>query len=97
MESQNFVQERTLLHDMWVGLEGPANQGVHVRNLLLFILGLMGLYFELPKIHEYNYCGKKNQNYTDISMPMQPDHTLRNNTPVVEQYEEFSKQVQDYE
>ena len=47
----HFTPERTLLHEMWTSLRGEENQGVHRRNLLVFLLAVMGLAYQITKIH----------------------------------------------
>ncbi len=43
IDSVNFMIERGLINDMWIILEGTLNNGILPRNLLLFLLGIMGL------------------------------------------------------
>lgn len=54
VESHNFVKERTLVNDVWIALQGSANQGVSYRNLLLLIFGIMGISIDLPRFKKGN-------------------------------------------
>ena len=47
-QDKNFVKERTLLHDMWLVLMGDHYGGINERNLLQFLLAIVGFNFDLP-------------------------------------------------
>ena len=48
VKSKNFARERTMLHDIWLILKGDEYDGVNERNLLLFLLAVMGFDFDIP-------------------------------------------------
>mmetsp|Transcript_1692 Transcript_1692/g.1531 ORF Transcript_1692/g.1531 Transcript_1692/m.1531 type:complete len:163 (-) Transcript_1692:1171-1659(-) len=48
VKTNYFQQERSLLFDMWIILQGERFNGVNERNLLVFLLSIMGLNFEIP-------------------------------------------------
>jgi hypothetical protein len=43
------MQERTLLFDMWLVLQGNKSNGVTKRNVLVFLFAILGLKFEIQK------------------------------------------------
>ena len=45
LDQPNFIQERTLLFDMWLVLKGDKYGGVTKRNLLVFLFAILGLKF----------------------------------------------------
>ncbi len=49
-ESPRFTPERLLLFDMWYILYGDKHKGIHRRNLLVFLLGVLNLHFPITKI-----------------------------------------------
>jgi hypothetical protein len=49
VDSSNFVLERTLVNDLWVMLKGVENNGVSYRNLIFFVMAIMGIEVEVPK------------------------------------------------
>ena len=49
LDSPNFIQERTLLFDMWLVLRGDKHNGVTKRNLLVFLFAILGLKFQIQK------------------------------------------------
>lgn len=54
VESINFVKERGLINDMWAWLTVMNPSGVLARNLLLFLLAVVGLDVDLPKVTTTN-------------------------------------------
>jgi hypothetical protein len=46
--SINFVNERSLINDLWIILEGHINEGISARNLLVCLLSIMGLCINVP-------------------------------------------------
>jgi hypothetical protein len=48
IDSSQYIQEKTLLMDMWVVLKGDEHHGVSKRNLLVFLLAIFGMKFEVP-------------------------------------------------
>ena len=49
MDKQIYMQERTLLFDMWLVLQGNKSNGVTKRNVLVFLFAILGLKFEIQK------------------------------------------------
>ena len=49
LNNRLFVKERTLLRDLWQVLRGDEFNGVTERNLLQFLLSILGLDIALPK------------------------------------------------
>ena len=49
LDSPNFIQERTLMFDMWLVLKGDKFNGVTKRNLLVFLFAIVGLNFQIAK------------------------------------------------
>ena len=47
-----FVPERNLLYDLWFTLHADKYNGIHRRNLLVFLTAVLGLHFEITKIHK---------------------------------------------
>jgi len=45
-----FIQERVLLYDMWQALNADRHQGIHRRNLLVFLLSVLNMNFTITKI-----------------------------------------------
>ena len=52
LDSPNFIQERTLMFDMWLVLKGDKLDGVTKRNLLVFLFAIVGLQFQIAKDDE---------------------------------------------
>lgn len=42
---QHYIQERTLLFDMWIVLRGDQGNGITKKNLLIFMLAILGIKF----------------------------------------------------
>ena len=59
VELPHFTPERILLHEMWISLCGEQNGGIHRRNLLVFLLAVMGLYFQITKIQKNEEGGDR--------------------------------------
>ena len=49
LDSPNFIQERTLMFDMWLVLKGDKLNGVTKKNLLVFLFAIIGLNFQISK------------------------------------------------
>jgi len=49
-DSPKFTPERILLYDMWYILYGDKSNGIHRRNLLVFLLAVLNLHFPITKI-----------------------------------------------
>ena len=47
VKSPDFIQERTLLFDMWVVLRGKEKEEIGSRNLLTFLLAIIGINTEI--------------------------------------------------
>jgi len=45
-----FQNERVLLYDLWYILQADKFKGVHRRNLLVFLLGVLNLHFPITRI-----------------------------------------------
>ena len=52
IEQPQFTPERVLLYDTWFTLFADKYKGVHRRNLLVFLLAVLGLHFEITKIQK---------------------------------------------
>jgi len=59
-----YSQEKSLLRDMWIILRGDQYGGVNERNLLVFLLAIMGLNFEIPP-----YIKPANSNNNKVVLP----------------------------
>lgn len=46
----HFIQERVLIYDMWYTLRADKYQGIHRRNLLVFLLAVLNMSFTITKI-----------------------------------------------
>jgi len=49
-----LAQERALISELWAILQGEANQGVSKRNLCVFLLAVLGLYWTEPHENPQN-------------------------------------------
>ena len=67
LESPNFIQERTLMFDMWLVLKGDKFKGVTKRNLLVFLFAIVGLNFQIAKEDQDNDGNQANQLERDMS------------------------------
>ena len=54
VDAPHFTPERILLYDMWYSLYGDKYKGVHRRNLLVFLLAVLGLHYQITKITKNN-------------------------------------------
>ena len=50
VELPHFTPERSLLFEMWYTLYADKHDGIHRRNLLVFLLAVMGLHYQITKI-----------------------------------------------
>jgi len=51
-DAPQSTPEKVLLYDMWYNLQADKYKGVHRRNLLVFVLAIMGLYYQITKIQK---------------------------------------------
>ena len=66
-ESPRFTPERLLLFDMWYILYGDKYKGIHRRNLLVFLLGVLNLHFPITKIQpQENHPLSEENSMTDM-------------------------------
>ena len=47
-----FTPERILLYDMWYMMFADKFKGIHRRNLLVFLLAVLGLHYEITRIQK---------------------------------------------
>ena len=57
LDQPNFIQERTLLFDMWLVLRGDKYHYIRKRNFLVFIFAILGIKYKMPK-----------ENYTEVKI-----------------------------
>ena len=53
MENTNLTPEKILAYDLWYTLHADKHSGVHRRNLLVFLLGILNLHFPITKIQAH--------------------------------------------
>jgi len=73
IENPHFTPERLLLYDMWYILRADQYKGIHRRNLLMFLLAVMDLYFPITKIQKFDETNRESQD--DNLLPENPEMT----------------------
>jgi len=52
-DTTNLTPEKILAYDLWYTLHADKHSGVHRRNLLVFLLGILNLHFPITKIQTH--------------------------------------------
>mmetsp|Transcript_4688 Transcript_4688/g.3861 ORF Transcript_4688/g.3861 Transcript_4688/m.3861 type:complete len:566 (+) Transcript_4688:475-2172(+) len=73
-----FTQDKLLFYDMWHMLYADRFRGIHRRNLLVFILAVLGLHYQITKIapeEAPNAEENNDPNQSEALNPIIPDET----------------------
>jgi len=94
IENPHFTPERLLLYDMWYMLRADQYRGIHRRNLLMFLLAVLDLYFPITKIQKFDDTTSREENFE--GKPENPELAEllcdENGNPVLPEEEGFTRE-----
>jgi len=89
VDSPHFTPERILLHDMWYILQADKYKGVHRRNLLVFLLAVLGLHYQITKIQKPDDLTEPSMSEADnVEQPNYPEGISQRERKVIGTFDE---------